>query len=163
MHHQRLARLGDPLAKVRKIYYGLSAWEAFWNRVIITNDPCWGWDGAHSSAGYARFFYGEVGYQAGRWLWEQLYGYVPKTYDMDHLCRNRACINPDHLEPVPHQENLARGIVGSRNKIKTHCKRGHPFDKVNTYIDREGYRQCVTCLKMHRKNYQLRKLAAQSR
>jgi hypothetical protein len=78
--------------------------------------------------------------------------------DIDHLCRNRACVNPDHLEPVTRRENLLRGLTTTaRNASRTHCPQGHPYDERNTYISPKGDRRCRECqresaLRWHDKN-----------
>jgi hypothetical protein len=69
-------------------------------------------------------------------------------FDLDHLCRNTACCNPEHLEKVTHQENNQRGDhrnVGGWGKHKTHCPRGHEYDEANTYIRSNGTRKCRAC------------------
>lgn len=73
-------------------------------------------------------------------------GPVPDGLELDHLCRNRACIAVEHLEPVTHRENILRGQTrAARNMSVTHCPRGHPFDDANTYRDRRGWRGCLAC------------------
>jgi hypothetical protein len=91
-----------------------------------------------------------VTYRAHRWLWEQFGGAIPTGLTIDHLCRNRACVNPWHMEVVTNRENILRGETFSgMNKRKTHCVRGHPFDETNTlYVRRAGApisRRCRTC------------------
>lgn len=69
----------------------------------------------------------------------------------DHLCRNPRCVNPKHLEAVTQKENLLRGLaMGALNKVKTHCKRGHEFNKENTYLRPNQDRVCKKCKKIWR-------------
>lgn len=69
-----------------------------------------------------------------RLVYEAYRGPIPKGLDLDHLCRERACCHPDHVEPVTRQTNLLRGeTVTARRAAQTHCASGHPFDEENTY------------------------------
>ena len=68
-------------------------------------------------------------------------GVLPATMQLDHLCRERACCNPAHLEPVTQAENIRRGEA-----VKTHCPQGHPYEGDNLYIDSRGKRRCKTCI-----------------
>ena len=90
---------------------------------------CWLWQRLVSGAGYSRFFYdGRVGY-GHRYAYEQACGAIPKGLTIDHLCRNRSCVNPLHLEAVTLRVNLLRGdTVVAVNARKTHCNRGHPLE-----------------------------------
>jgi hypothetical protein len=74
---------------------------------------------------------------------------VPDGYEVDHLCRNRACCNPAHLEVVSHLENMRRGLGRDRiNAAKTHCCRGHEFTEATTYRTTTNQRQCKVCRRM---------------
>ena len=75
--------------------------------------------------------------------YELFIGPIPKGLDLDHLCRNRGCVNPAHLEAVHRKVNLNRGLHAKRNQVT--CKRGHAFDESNTHIDKRGYRKCRIC------------------
>ena len=130
----------------------------FWKYVNKT-DICWLWTGNISPNGYGRTsIEGRTKY-AHRVAYELLVGPVPEGLDLDHLCRNTRCVNPDHLEPVTHAENMRRGNGASgRNARKTHCKHGHPFDEDNTMFNCRGDRVCRVCNALRcKRGYEKRK------
>lgn len=120
----------------------------FNKKVQINPSPaCWEWIGAKDSSGY-----GSMGVRnrkicsAHRLSYEHYIGPIPADKVIDHLCRNRSCVNPKHLELVTRRENTMRGeTIPTRNAAKTHCKYGHEFTKENTYITTKGLRQCREC------------------
>jgi HNH endonuclease len=129
----------------------------------MTTD-CWEWDStsaAHrSNVGYGYMYAYGKHQRATRVVWEEVVGPIPKGYEIDHLCRNTACVNPDHLEPVTHQENCRRGLAGHHMQKRTHCQRGHELSAENTYHRSDGHRMCRTCIR-RRKNERRRRLAAE--
>lgn len=110
---------------------------------------CWQWLGyVNPRTGYGQFQLrkGEP-VLAHRMAYELFVGAIPDGAQLDHLCRNRQCVNPKHLEPVTCQENLLRGDTrAAANSAKTHCPKGHPYDEVNTYQRSNGQRGCRQCM-----------------
>lgn len=117
--------------------------------LIDASGDCWEWTGRTNHVNRGVFYANGKTHQAHRIVWETLVGPVPDGLELDHLCRHTVCVNPDHLEPVTHRENMLRGFNPSAdNAKKTHCKRGHPFDEKNTYVRPNGHRTCRRCLGM---------------
>lgn len=131
----------------------LSEINRFWHYVEKSSD-CWNWKGGLTGSGYAIFATGlrRTGtfknQSAHRYAFELVNGAIPDGLQLDHLCRNTRCVNPEHLEAVTPRTNYLRGFgVGAVNFRKTHCLRGHPFDEKNTYKDKRGSRYCKQCRK----------------
>lgn len=107
---------------------------------------CWVWTGFRERSGYGRFTCAGVRKLAHRWSYELLVGPVPEGLQLDHLCRNRSCVNPAHLEPVTGRTNILRGECDAAdNARKTHCKRGHLLAGNNIYWRSGNRRECATC------------------
>lgn len=139
----------DPLKQ------SISATESpgLFNRAIPEpNSGCYIWLGAVNTHGYGHLKFKGKYWQAHRLAYEQTKGPIAPGLVIDHLCRNRACINPDHLEPVTNAVNVLRGnnIAASR-AAQTHCKRGHKFTAENTYRSGRSGRMCLTCQRLRHK------------
>lgn len=120
--------------------------ERFEKHIMRIPGGCTEWLGGLHRNGYGQFFPGGDRLQAKalahRWSYEHFVGPIPDGLDLDHLCRNRWCVKPEHLEPVTRAENLRRAFD------RTHCSKGHEFTEENTYT-RPGTNQrlCRTCLR----------------
>jgi len=119
---------------------------------FVVGDGCWPWTACRSSDGYGHIRIEGSVYKAHRVVYELMVGPIPVGLEIDHLCRNRACVRPDHLEPVTKTTNVRRGLAmvnGAQNAAKTHCPAGHPYDAENTRVGRTrmgiAYRVCRTC------------------
>lgn len=184
----------------------------FWAKTLIEDcghdTPCLTWT-AYKLDGYGRFSVGGKIWYAHRVAYEALVGPIPQGLMIDHLCRNRSCVNVEHMEPVTNRVNILRGDTvtaanaakthcpqgheytpenthlhgpngtgrrcrtcvpeqrrartlrenpdaGIGNAKKTHCSQGHPFDAINTYLDRRGRRTCRICQKEYARRYRER-------
>lgn len=104
---------------------------------VIKTEGCWIWQGSLNNSGYG---------QHRRW-YTRLVGKPKPGMHLDHLCGNRWCVNPEHLEEVTRKENLLRSpTISTINATKTHCSKGHPFNQKNTWYRKDRYgRQCKIC------------------
>ncbi|WP_160051220.1 HNH endonuclease signature motif containing protein [Nocardiopsis sp. FR26] len=118
-----------------------------------SNNGCWEWCGRLSDKGYGWFWdsANKKHVKAHRWSYESSVAAIPEGLEIDHLCRNRACVNPGHLEPVTHAENVRRAKY-----LKTECVAGHPLPVVES-----GSRECQECARERKRAYKARQKAKQ--
>ena len=128
----------------------------FASSLVVAPSGCWEWQ-LTLNRGYGRMHVNGEAKQAHVWAWEQERGPVPAGLVLDHLCRNRRCVNPAHLEPVTHRENLLRGEThAAANARKTHCPRGHELSGKNLNSRGDGARSCKECHRMNMAGQRLR-------
>lgn len=136
MHYKRVRNSGTS--------EGFTLERRFFDHVTHEDERgCWVWDKPHPESGYGQF-----DGRAHRWSYEFFCVDIPEGLDIDHLCRNRACVNPWHMDPVPAGVNVLRGVgPAAINARKTHCVRGHEFTEANTYRapGNPNSRHCRAC------------------
>lgn len=125
----------------------------FWSKVENAGEgECWRWTDALTTHGYGQLWLSGRYISAHRIAWTIAYGPIPDGLLIDHLCRNRACVNAAHLDLVTQRENVVRGdsaaCVRTRRDAQTECLRGHEYTPENTRISRAGYRFCRACERM---------------
>lgn len=128
----------------------------FMTKVTRTDAGCWLWHGTTNVQGYGMVYYRQDGKRTGttahRWLWQAIHGKLDRQLELDHLCRVRNCVCPDHVEPVTHRQNMERGA----NATKAFCKHGHSLTDAYTYRQKSGIiRHCRMC---SRERYLINKL-----
>lgn len=124
---------------------------------VRQDGDCWVWTGHISRDGYAHFNAGDLRQvMTHRWSWEFFRGPIPDGLVLDHLCRNRSCVNPDHMDVVTSQVNILRGEgVAALNAKKTSCPFGHPYIGRMSRTGRP-YRACLRCQALASHEYKLR-------
>ena len=121
--------------------------ERFLEKINVVDSGCWEWTAYRNYGGYGLFWYKNKLLSAHRYSYEFYYYKIPKGLEIDHLCKNPSCVNPNHLEAVTRTENMKRSYPS--NLRKTHCPQGHEYDKV----DLNGYRICTKCRKISKQKY----------
>lgn len=162
MHYMRVWVSGSPGSAEKKRWDGLTVEQKFEKYVIRPKKKsgCWESKGTHSD-GYAMLRDPRYGKMRNMHViaYEIFVGTVPEGKELDHLCRNRGCVNPSHLEAVPPRTNKLRGEgVAAKNARKTHCVRGHPLEgpEADLKPDSRGRRICRKCVHYHRHERYLR-------
>lgn len=153
-------------ATLEKLHKNIKHTEA-----LFEGAPCWEWQMSCMKAGYGQLFVAGKNNYTHRLMYQLMTGPIPEGLELDHLCRNRKCCNPAHLEAVTSKENTRRGQSNEASKNKTHCKQGHEFTPENTRRHKStGGRYCRTCMNArgkarkakYRAEAKAAKLAAQS-
>ena len=138
--------------------------ERFWEKVNKAGE-CWVWLGSKTKNGYGQIWNnGKVEY-AHRVSFEIHKGDIPSGLEIDHLCENPSCVNPDHLETVTHSENIKRAVhrINYANKRKTHCKHGHALEGDNLRSGQRGKRQCRECARRRDRERRVKAALAKAR
>lgn len=133
--------------------------ERFMAKVCVAETGCWEWIASRRPDGYGQFQRNRRspgGHRAPdlahRVSYELRVGPIPEGLELDHLCRNPSCVNPDHLEPVTRRENQLRGFgIAGQNARKTHCSNGHEFNDQNSFTRPTGARRCRVCSRESKK------------
>lgn len=145
----RWFQTGDVRADVPLRLHNVDPAIRFWRKVdksgpLPVQRPelgrCWVYVGHLGATGYGSFRLGKAEVKAHRFAYEAENGPIPEGLEIDHLCRNRACVRPDHLEPTTHAENMRRAYPA-----RTHCKYDHEFTEANTWVAKNGAQRCREC------------------
>ena len=125
------------------------------SRITVNNQGCWEWKSPLHDGGYATMSVDDKSQYIHRLIYEYYHGQIQSDLQIDHLCRNRKCVNPIHLELVTQKENIMRGKgVGVLNSLKTQCPKGHPYTKENLIMYKDGSKKCRICHNERQKQYQ---------
>ncbi len=147
----RLENNQKPEVIARRFWAKVNKSSGVFKLVQGEQSECWTWQSSMLPKGYGTTKYKGKGIAAYKLAYMLSIGPVPDGLELDHLCRTRRCVRPDHLEPITHLENIRRGICANREKAT--CLKGHPFD----VIRKSGKRDCSVCHKALVRAYHLRK------
>jgi len=133
----------------------------FGEKATFQENGCWKWTAYINPDGYGIFCpeHGRLVF-AHQFAYKSFRAPIPDGLELDHLCRNRSCVNPWHLELTTHLVNVQRGKAGLQQRTRTHCSKGHPFDSNNTYFYNDGQKRgCLICRRQRSKEHRLRRRA----
>jgi len=126
----------------------------FWDKVQVVESGCWEWTGGGDGRGYGTCGHDGRMQKAHRVTYTALRSQIPEGLELDHLCRNRCCVNPGDLEAVTHQENLRRGHGSSHARGAEYCRQNaHRLTPENVYTSRDGSRTCGACARATQRKY----------
>jgi hypothetical protein len=146
------------MTKRRRVPRGSSTVERIEFHIRRDSTGCWLWTGVLGVDGYARVSVGGRLRSAHRTSYEVHVGPIPEGLQIDHLCRVRHCVNPEHLEPVTAQTNTRRGqTIAAKHAATTHCPQGHEYTPENTYSSKRGERDCRQCRRVHSREWARKK------
>lgn len=137
------------------------ALEKILSKTTLSDTGCWEWGGYINPQGYGSFYFEKKSWPTHRIAYRFLVQVPKRSLVIDHLCRNRKCLNPHHLEQVTTRENILRGVGWTAVQArKTECNLGHPFTPENTRIRRTGSRRCLECQRNFHRKWLKKKLAS---
>ncbi len=158
-HYRRWLKVGAPTPLGLRVDGDIPA--HFWGKVDKSGE-CWLWIGHVENSGYGAFSWREGALhrkaRAHRYAYELVVGPIPAGLEIDHLCRNKLCVRPDHLEPVTRAENIRRAY--DARPARAACRRGHVYTEQTTKINANGYRHCLICHRAADRARYARRLAA---
>lgn len=126
-----------------RVAWGTPPSERIKHHVVVDGNGCWIWQiSTDNGSGYGQITIDHKVYKAHRVSYEAFVGPIPTGLQLDHLCRVRKCVNPEHLEPVTPLENTHRGVG---HGSETECPQGHEYSPENTYVTTANRRHCRTC------------------
>jgi hypothetical protein len=158
---QTLSRLGTTKGQPIRFVNGHSRRYRGPDYEVDDATGCWIWLKGKATDGYGQTWQHGRNIRAHRLYYERFKGSIPSGLVLDHLCRVKLCVNPDHLEAVTNGENVLRGeAIAARRARQTHCQHGHEFTPENTYISKRGHRVCRACEREYRRRERERRRAA---